>query len=36
MGRTNNSIGDNESGEALCLADNATTHTILKDNKYFS
>ena len=36
MGRTNNSIGDNESGEALCLADSATTHTILKYEKYFS
>ncbi|TYG75553.1 hypothetical protein ES288_D03G040200v1 [Gossypium darwinii] len=23
-------------GEDLCLADNATTHTILKNNKYFS
>ena len=36
MGHTNNSIGGNESGETLCLADSATTHTILKDEKYFS
>ena len=29
-------IGINTNDEDLCLADSATTHTILKSNKFFS
>lgn len=30
------SVGTNINNEDMCLADSATTHTILKDKKYFS
>jgi hypothetical protein len=35
MGYSNGMINSKMIGEDLCLADSCTTHTILKDKKYF-
>jgi hypothetical protein len=35
MGHTDGIINFKMIGEDLCLADNCTMHTILRDNKYF-
>jgi hypothetical protein len=35
MGHTDGMINSKMIGEDLCLADSCTTHTILRDKKYF-